>query len=145
MVSQINSDAKEALKAGRPELLSTLRMVKSALKNKQIELGHELNNVEALAVLQKEAKQRREAQAEYQKGNRPELAEKEGSELAILNAYLPTELSDEELTRLISETIQATGARSAAELGKVMSALMPRLQGRAGGSRVSAMVRKHLS
>lgn len=145
LAEQLNADMIAAMKAGESEKLSVLRMVKTALKNKQIEVGHELAEPEVVAVLQKELKQRREAASEFTKGNRPELAAKEEREAELLKTYLPAELSDDELTAIVAEVIQATGAASMSDIGKVMSPIMGKVAGRADGNRVSAMVRAKLS
>ena len=144
LVEQIDNDLKSAMKAGEAEKLSVLRMAKAALKNKQIELSHELSDEEALAVLGKELKQRRDAEAEFRNGNRPEMADKEASEAVILTTYLPEQMSEAQVTELVDAAIVETAAVTAADLGKVMGALMPKTRGKADGAMVSRIVKERL-
>lgn len=144
LIKQLDADLIAAMKAGESEKLSVLRMARTALKNKQIEVGHELAESEVVAVLQKELKQRREAATEFRAGNRPELAEKEEREAEILKAYLPAEMTDDELATIVDEVIAATGAATPADMGKVMGQAMGKVAGRADGNRVSALVRQKL-
>lgn len=144
LIKQLDADLIAAMKAGESEKLSVLRMARTALKNKQIEVGHELAEPEVVAVLQKELKQRREAATEFRAGNRPELAEKEEREAEILKAYLPAEMTDDELTAIVDDVIVATGAATPADMGKVMGQAMGKVAGRADGNRVSALVRQKL-
>lgn len=139
MEEKIQADMKEAMKAGEKIRLSTLRMLLSALKNKRIENKGELDDKEFLAVVRREVKARKEAASQYEAA-RPELAEKELAEMKILQAYLPAELSDEELEGLVREVIAQVGAASIGDLGKVMGPLMGRLQGRADGNRARQAV-----
>ena len=145
LVLQINEDLKNALKAGDSIKLSTLRMVKTALKNKEIELGHELSDDEAVVVIQKEAKQRRDAEREFIIGNRVELADKEANEAKLLTEYLPKQLSEDEVLKIINDTIAETGISVITDMGKLMSVLMPKIQGKADGSMVSRLVKEKLS
>lgn len=140
-------DMKKALKAreaGRKQL-SVIRMVRAALKNHSIALGRELTDDDVIEVLAKEVKQRREAILEYTRVNRPDVVAELQEEIAILEVYLPQQLSREEITRLAREAITATGAREVRSLGRVMSVLMPRMKGRADGKVVQEIVRKLLS
>lgn len=144
LVERIDQELKDAMKGGDSAKLGTLRLVRSALKNKQIELGHDLSDDEVLAVLKKEVKQRRESVGQYTAGGRTELAEKESAEIALLEQYLPAELSDDELATIVDEAIAASGASSPADMGKVMGVAMGKVAGRADGTRVSALVRAKL-
>ncbi len=144
LVTTIEAALTAALKAGESEKLSVLRMTKAALKNKSIELGHELSDDEALAVISKEVKQRRDAETEFRAGNRPELADKEAAEAAMLTEYLPAQLSEAELVPLIEAAIASTGASQASDMGKVMGALMPQTRGKADGALVSKLVKERL-
>ncbi len=144
VVSTIEGDVLAAMKAGEADKLSVLRMAKTALKNKQIELGHELSDDEALAVLAKERKQRQDAETEFRAGNRPELADKEAAEAAILQTYLPEQMGEEEVAALVGAAIAETGASTAADMGKVMGALMPKTRGKADGALVSRLVKERL-
>ena len=142
---KIDSDLKEALKSGERLSVSALRLLKSALKNKEIEKGKALTDDDILSVLSSQAKQIRESIAEYEKAGREDLASKEKAELAVLQRYLPEQLTEGELQRLIKETIKETGASSPKDIGRVMKALMPRIKGRADGKAVNQMVRELLS
>ncbi len=144
LVTTIEGDILAAMKAGESDKLSVLRMAKTALKNKQIELGHELTDDEATAVLTKELKQRRDAEGEFRAGNRAELADKEAAEATILAGYLPEQMGEDEVAKLVDEAIAAIGASSAADMGKVMGALMPKTRGKADGSLVSRLVKERL-
>lgn len=145
LIDKLTEDMKAAMKSGETATLSTIRMVRTALTNKRIELGRDLEDVDVVNVLQKEVKQRRDAAAQYQDANRPELASKEKAEIEVLERYLPAQLSDEELESLVRAVVEGTGAAGMSDMGKVMSALMPKLDGRADGTRVSAAVRSALS
>ena len=145
---QIDADLKEAMRSRDPVKLGVLRMVKSALKYAAIEKSGtegELDDSEATQVIRKQVKQRQDSIESFEKGGRPELAEKEKRELAILNQYLPAALSDEELSRLVRETIIEIGATSKAQMGAVMKVLTPKVAGRADGRTVSQEVQRQLA
>lgn len=144
LLQRIDDDLRTAMKASNAETLSVLRLLKSALKNKQIELGHELSDEEVLPVIQKEVKQRRESASEFTKGDRPEMAAKELSEAELLTTYLPAQLSDDELAAIIDQVIAETGAQSMQDMGKVIGAVIGKTQGQADGSRVSSLVKSRL-
>jgi uncharacterized protein YqeY len=137
---RIRTDMTEAMKAQAKEKLSTLRMLQSAIKNEQINLGHELTDEEAMSVIRKAVKQRLDSIDQYTSGNRPELAAKEQSELEILKAYMPPELSDEELEAGIREIVASTGAQSKKDMGKVMKEATTRYKGRVDGKKVQEIV-----
>ena len=144
---QVDADLKEAMRAKDAIRLGVLRMLKSALKYGAIEKSGadaELNDADAVQVIRKQAKQRQDSIASFEKGGRPELAEKEKVELAILNAYLPQQLSAQELTRIVRETIAEVGASSKAQMGVVMKALQAKVAGRADGKTLSLEVQKQL-
>lgn len=145
---QIDHDLKEAMKAREAERLAVLRMLKSALKNAAIEKGGAdavLDDAEALAVVRKQVKQRHDSVEGFEKGGRPELAAKEKVEIEILNAYLPKQLSGEELTALVQAAIVETGATSKAQMGAVMKAAQAKAAGRTDGKALSQEVQKQLS
>jgi uncharacterized protein len=144
LTEQIRADLTESMKARTAERTSTLRMLQSAIKYEQIESGHELTDEEALAVIRKSVKQRLDSIEQYTKGNRPELAAKEQSELEILKAYMPPELSDAELESGLREIIASTGAQSKKDLGKVMKEATARYKGRAEGKKIQEMVSRLL-
>jgi len=134
--------AKDANKLG------VLRMLKSALKYAAIEKSGaegELDDAEATQVIRKQVKQRQDSIESFEKGGRAELAEKEKGEVMILNQYLPAAMSQEELARLVRETIAEVGATSKAQMGAVMKALGPKIAGRADGKTLSQEVQKQLS
>jgi len=135
---------RAAMKAREATRVSTLRMLMAAMKNTQVEKGHELDDDEVIEVISREAKRRRESMEAFEKGGRAELVEKEGAELAVLETYLPEKLSDDELSRLVDDAIAETGASSPKEMGQVMKAVMPKVKGRADGAAVSAAVRARL-
>lgn len=141
---KIRTDMTDAMKAQDKEKLSTLRMLQSAVKNEQINLGHELSDEETMAVIRKAVKQRQDSIEQYTTGNRPELAEKERSEMEVLKAYLPPELTDEELESGIREIIASTGAASKKDMGKVMKEATARYKGRVDGKKVQELVQRLL-
>lgn len=141
---RIAEEMRASMKAREPARTSTLRMLMAAMKNTQVEKGHELDDEEVIEVIAREAKRRRESIEAFEKGGRAELVEKETAELAVLESYLPERLSDEELGALVDEAIAETGASTPKEMGQVMKAVMPKVKGRADGAAVSAMVRARL-
>ena len=142
---QIEKDFIEAYKAKDELKASTLRMIKSAIKNKEIVSGNELDESAVVDVVAKEIKQRRDSADEYKKGGRPELAEKEEEEINILKVYLPEQLSEEEITKIIESAIEKTGASSISDIGKVMSAVMSEVKGKSDGALVSKIVKDKLN
>jgi uncharacterized protein len=142
---RIDAEMKEAARAQDKRRLGTLRMLKSALKYREIETGKTLADDEVVGVVQTLIKQRRDAAAQYRAGGRPELAENEEAEIAILEAFLPTQLSDEELARIVQEAVAQTGAKDAKAMGAVMKAVMPKVSGKAEGKRVSDAVKAALA
>lgn len=145
---RIDSDLKDAMRARDAEKLGVLRMLKSAIKNAAIEKGGasaELDDSEATQVIRKQVKQRQDSIESFEKGGRTELAEKEKSELAILNTYLPAAMDGEELARLVREAIAEVGATSRAQMGAVMKALGPKVAGRADGKTLSQEVQQQLA
>lgn len=145
---KLESDLKNALKAGESRCVSVLRMVISAIRNKEIETMKKetgLSEDEIVAVLQTEARKRRDSVAEFRKGGREELARNEEAEIIILQPYLPAEASDEDVDNAVREAIRETGATSPADFGKAMKAAMAKLKGRADGNRVSLAVKRALA
>lgn len=142
---KIESDFKNAMKEKKELALSTLRMLKAAIKNKEIDKKvKSLSEPEILEIIQKQIKQRRDSIVDFEKANRQDLVQKEKGEAAILEAYLPSQLSPDELKNLVQSAIQTTGAKSKADMGKVMKELMPQVTGRADGKQVSQMVQSLL-
>ncbi|GEM_PF-62951 len=145
LVKQIDGDLMTAMKSQDNLKLSVLRMMKSALKLKQVESGKPLEDAEALAVFRTLVKQRREAAALFRGAGRPELADKEEAEVKIVEVYLPAAASDAELEAAVTEALAETGAASAKETGKVMKAAMAKLAGKSvDGKRVNELVRARL-
>lgn len=142
---QIKSDFQDALRSSNEIGKRTLRMVLSSIKLAEIEKGEQLQDTEVLAILRKEIKSRRESIADAERAERPDIAAEAQSEIKILETYLPKSLSDDELEALAKEVIADVEASSLKEIGKVMKNLMPRVQGRADGARVSQVVRDLLT
>lgn len=145
---RVEADLKDAMRARAADRLSVLRLLKAALKNAALDKGGQdatLDEPEATAIVRKQVKQRHDAVDSFTKGDRPELAEKERAEIAMLNVYLPAALSAGELGALVEEAIRETGATSKAQMGAVMKALGPRVDGRADGRTLSAEVQKRLA
>lgn len=141
----IREQMTAAWKGGDTERRDALRLLLSAFKNAEIDLGHTLTDDETTKVLQKEAKQRRDSITEYEKANRNDLAEKERVELVVIEEFLPAQLSDEELATLAREVIAEVGASAPGDVGKVMRPLLERVAGRADGNRVNQAVRSILA
>ncbi|WP_058301887.1 GatB/YqeY domain-containing protein [Gorillibacterium timonense] len=141
---QLNEDMKQAMKSQDKFKLSVIRMVRSAIKNIEIDQRKTLDDNEVLDILNREIKQRRDALQEFQKAGRDDLAEAAQAEIAVIAKYLPQQLTEEEIQAIVRQTIQETGASSKAEMGKVMSALMPKVKGRADGKLVNKIVQQEL-
>ncbi len=145
LLEQIEKDYINAMKTKNDSVVSVLRMVKSALQNEKIKAGKELSNNDAIKIIQREIKQRKDSIENYQAGGRIELVKQEQSEMEILEKYLPEQLSDKELTQIVRSAIQEVGATAISDLGKVMGKVMPQVAGRADGSQISAKVKELLS
>ncbi len=145
-LDRINEDLKSAMKSKDAERLSTLRMVKAALKNREIDKMADLSDEESIKVLLSLVKQRRDSIEQYQQGGRLELAEKEAAEIKIIQEYLPAALDEAAIHRIVDETIAETGARSMKEMGSVMKAVMAKLAGQAvDGKTINQIVRTRLA
>jgi hypothetical protein len=145
LTEQIEKDVIEAMKAKDRVKVSTLRMLKSALGNYLISTKKDkADDAEILGLITKQAKQRRESIESFEKAGRKDLADKEKAELAILEGYLPKQLSDEELAAEVKKAIEISGAKGPADMGKLMKTLMPAIQGKADGKRVQATVKSIL-
>lgn len=145
LVESLNQDMKLAMKNKDKLRLSVIRMVKSSLKNEEINQGSQLSEEQVLAVLTRELKQRRDSLQEYLKYGREDLAAPTREEIEVLLAYMPEQMGEEEVRRLVSEIIQQVGAQSKKDLGKVMGALMPKVKGRADGALVNKIVQELLA
>jgi hypothetical protein len=145
IVQQVEKDLVAAMKAREELKLSVLRMMKTALKLKQVELNKPLEDSEAMAVLRTLVKQRHESVEAYRQGGRDDLADKEAAEIKIVEAYLPAAATDEEIEAAVAAAMAETGATSPKELGKVMKAAMVMLAGKnVDGKRVNEKVRAKL-
>ena len=142
--ARIQEDVKNAMRAQERGRLAVLRLVSAAIKQKEVDERVELDDTQVLAVLEKMVKQRRESLEQYQKANRSDLADQEQYELDIIQAYLPEPLGEDELARIISETINELGASSVRDMGPVMNALRDKVQGRADMKAVSQVVKNQL-
>lgn len=141
---QIADDMRAAMKAREQTVVTTLRMVMAAMKNAQVERGHDLTDEEVLDVLAREGKRRRESIEAYTQADRLDLVAIEQAELTVIQAYLPEQLGEAELTAMVDEAIAESGAESVKQMGAVMKALMPKVKGRADGSVLSALVKARL-
>ena len=144
IADKINRDFIAAYKDRDEQLVSVLRMIKSAIQNTEIALKAKLSEAETIKLLKKEIKQRKEASQQYIQGGREDLAKKEDGEVAILEKYLPAEMSNEEIEAVVVTVIDELKASSKADFGKVMSAAMARLGGLADGANVSKIVNSKL-
>ncbi len=142
--SQLEEDLRQATKSRDEIKLTVLRLLKSALKNYEIEVGHDATPQEIMTVLQKEAKKRRDSIEQYTAANRGDLVAEEKQELDILQTYLPEEMSDERLDKIITSAIAETGAKSSADMGRVMQIVMQKTTGAVDGKLVSEKVRAAL-
>jgi uncharacterized protein len=143
---KIQSHLSDAMRSKDQLRLSVLRMMKTAVKNKEVEKMKPLEEAEVIAVLNTLVKQRKDSVEQFRKGSREELAQKEESEIKIIEEYLPAAASDDEIRRAVEEAVQETGAASMKDMGKVMKATMSRLAGKTvDGSRVSQVVKEKLT
>ena len=143
--AQLQSDLKDAMRAKDELRKTTIRMALAAIKNAEIEKGHELEESEVRAILQKEVKSRREAIEGAKRAQRPDIVAENLAEIEILEAYLPQQLTPEEIEVLAREAIHEVGATSPGEIGQVMKTLMPRVRGQADGKEVNQIVRQLLA
>jgi uncharacterized protein YqeY len=141
---RLNEDMKQAMKSKDKFTLSTIRMVRSTIKYLEIDLKRTLDDNEVLDILSREIKQRKDALQEFESAGRDDLAASTKAEIEIIIKYLPEQLSEEEIKVIVQQTIQETGASSKSEMGKVMSALMPKVKGRADGKLVNQAVLQFL-
>lgn len=143
--SQILDDVKTAMKAKDKERLGVLRMLTAAIKQREIDERIELNETDVITVIEKMIKQRKDSAAQYQAAGRDELAEKESFEIGILDKYLPEQLPPEEIEQIVAKTIKSVEAKGMQDMGKIMAALKPALQGRADMAIVSQKVKALLN
>ena len=142
---RITQDMKTAMRAGDKERLATIRLILSAIKQREVDERITLDDGQVLGAIEKMVKQRKEAITQFEAGGRADLVAKETAEIAILQTYLPTQMSDAEIDGLIGEAIASTGAASIKDMGKVMAAVKAKAQGRADMGAVSARIKQKLS
>jgi hypothetical protein len=135
---------KAAMRSGEKERLGVIRMITAAIKQREVDERISLDDAQVLSVLEKMIKQRKEALVQFQAGNRPDLVDKESSEIVLLQGYLPSQLSDSELDALIADAITSTGAASIKDMGKVMGIIKGKAQGRADMAAVGAKIKAKL-
>jgi len=138
-------EMKQAMKSNDKARLSTIRMIRTAVKNKEIDLRNKLDDDEILRVIQGMVRKSEEAVEQFKAGGRMDLVEKETKEIEILRSYLPQALSKEDVIRIIDESIRETEASSLKDLGKVMKSVMPKLTGKADGKLINQLVKERLS
>lgn len=156
---KINQDFKDAFRAKDESQLSTMRMLLAAIKNKEVEKRtrlsksepiekleelSQLDDQEVIEVISSEIKKRKDAVAQYEQGGREELAAKEGKEIVVLSGYMPEQLGEGEIKKLVREAIKKVGAKNLQDFGKVMGALMPQVKGKTDGNLVSKIVKEEL-
>ncbi len=144
LAERLNEDMKQAMKDGNKFRLSTIRLVRAAIKNQEIELRRPLDDNELLSVLSRELKQRRDSLLEYKNAGREDLVSNVSAEIEIISEYLPRQLDEEEVKAIVVQTMQETGASSKADMGKLMGALMPKVRGLADGKVVNGIVQQLL-
>jgi uncharacterized protein YqeY len=142
---RITDDMKAAMRSGEKERLGLIRMITSAIKQREVDERITLDDGQVLSVLEKMIKQRKESLVQFQAGNRQDLVEKEAAEITLLQGYLPSQLSDTEIDTLISDAVAATGAASLKDMGKVMAVIKGKAQGRADMAAVGAKIKARLS
>jgi uncharacterized protein len=141
----ITDDMKAAMRSGEKERLGIIRMITAAIKQREVDERITLDDSQVMSVLEKMIKQRKESVAQFQAGNRQDLADKESAEITLLQSYLPAQLSDAELDALIGEAIASSGAASIKDMGKVMAIIKTKAQGRADMAAVGAKIKARLS
>jgi uncharacterized protein len=135
---------KAAMRAGAKERLGVIRMITSAIKQREVDERITLDDAQVLSVLEKMIKQRKESLVQFQAGNRPDLADKETAEIALIQSYMPSQLADAEIDSLIAEAIAASGATTIKDMGKVMGIIKTKAQGRADMAAVGAKIKAKL-
>jgi uncharacterized protein YqeY len=141
---RITDDMKAAMRSGEKERLGVIRMITSAIKQREVDERITLDDAQVLGVLEKMIKQRKESLVQFQAGNRPDLVDKEAAEITLLQGYLPSQLSEAEIDGLIQDAIAATGAASIKDMGKVMAVIKGKAQGRADMAAVGAKIKTTL-
>ncbi|MCH4123277.1 MAG: GatB/YqeY domain-containing protein [Levilactobacillus sp.] len=143
--TQLNTDLKTAMKAHDKLSLNVIRMMKAALTNEKVKQGHDLTADEELTVVSRELKQRKESLAEFAKGNRDDLVEGVKAEIAIVEKYAPKQLSEDEIAKIVADSIAKVSASGMSDFGKVMGVVMPQVKGKADGAIVNQTVKAQLN
>jgi uncharacterized protein len=141
---RITDDMKAAMRAGEKERLGVIRMITSAIKQREVDERISLDDAQVLSVLEKMIKQRKESLVQFEAGKRPDLVAKESAEITLLQGYMPSQLSDGEIDSMIADAIASTGASSIKEMGKVMGIIKAKAQGRADMAAVGAKIKAKL-
>lgn len=141
---QLTADMKEAMRSKDKVALTTIRMLKASIQNEEIAQGHPLTEEDELTVLSREVKQRRDSLAEFQKASRDDLCEQLKEEIAVVQRYMPEQLSYDEVFAIVEAAIAEVNALGMSDFGKVMGAVMPKIKGRADGNEVNAIVKEQL-
>jgi uncharacterized protein YqeY len=142
---QLNEDIKVAMKAREADKLAALRLLLSAVKQREVDERITLDDAAVVAVIEKMMKQRKDSIEQFEKAQRQDLADKEKYEISVLQAYMPQPLSEAEVAAIVAEAIAATGAKAPSDMGKVMGAVKPRVAGRADMGKVSALIKSKLA
>jgi uncharacterized protein len=141
---RITDDMKAAMRSGEKERLGVIRLITAAIKQREVDERIVLDDTQVLSVLEKMIKQRKESVVQFQAGNRQDLVDKENAEITLLQGYMPSQLSSEEIDSLISEAVAATGATTIKDMGKVMAIIKAKAQGRADMASVGAKIKAKL-
>lgn len=142
--TQLKNDMMSAMKAKDTARLNTIRSLRAALQSKKLELNKELTEEDVMAVIVKAAKQRKDSIASYKEGGRDDLVAEEEKELQIIGTYMPKQLSEADIEKIVDDVIAATGASSMNDMGKVMGGIMPKVKGKADGNLVQTVVKRKL-
>ncbi|MDF9760519.1 GatB/YqeY domain-containing protein [Peribacillus simplex] len=145
LLERLNNDMKQAMKNKEKDKLSVIRMLKASIQNEALKQRQDLTDDEELTVLSRELKQRKDSLQEFENAGRSDLVDKVRTELVYVEAYMPEQLSEEEISKIVKQTIEEVNATSKADMGRVMGALMPKVKGKADGSLVNKLVQQHLS
>ncbi|MCT4661740.1 MAG: GatB/YqeY domain-containing protein [Tissierellales bacterium] len=142
---QLMEDFKVAMRNKEKLKKDVLMMARAAVKQKEVDTRTELSDADVIDIIAKQIKQKKDSIEDFKKANRDDLVEQAESEIKLLEPYMPEQLSEEEVEAIVKEAIEATGAESMRDMGKVMGAVMPKVKGRADGTIVNQMVKKHLN
>jgi len=142
---RVNEDVKAAMKGREAERLGTLRLLTAAMKQREVDERITLDDAGVIAVIEKMLKQRKDSVAQYEQGGRQDLADTEKREMAVLQAYLPQQLADDEVAAIVAEAVSASGAKAPSDMGKVMAIVKPKVAGKADMGKVSALVKARLA